>query len=69
MGHLDTTQCARGAEQKIRRIAEEEFRESLERTYQAYGAPLSNVTAFKYLGRVTTVGNDDWAAVAGNRQK
>ena len=28
--------------------------------FEAYGAPLENVTAFKYLGRLMTAGDDDW---------
>ena len=42
------------------------MRESKERAFQAYGAPLENATAFKYLVRVMTVGYDDWPAVVGN---
>ena len=38
-GHISTAQCTRGAEWKIRRIAEEELRESLERAFQVYGKP------------------------------
>ena len=60
---------SRGAEQKIRRLAEEELRESSERAFQAYGAPLENVTSFKDLGRVMTVGDDYWPEVVGNLQK
>ena len=67
--HLATAQCTRGAERKRRRLGEEELRESFERAFQAYGAPLENVTEFKYLGRVITPGDDDWPAVAGNLQK
>ena len=40
----------------------------MERSFQAYGAPLENVTAFKYLGRAMTVRDDDWPAVAENLQ-
>ena len=36
-------QCARGAEQKRRRLAEAELRETLERAFEAYGEPLENV--------------------------
>ena len=41
----------------------------MERSFKAYGAPLENVTAFKYLGRVMTAGYDDWHAVVGNLQR
>ena len=58
--HLSTAQCDRGAEQKRRRIEEEELREISEREFHDYGAPLENVTTFKYLGMLMTVGDDDW---------
>ena len=41
----------------------------MERASEVYGAPLENVTAFKYLGRLVTVLDDDWPAVVGNLQK
>ena len=66
--HLVTTQCARGEERKRRRLAEEELWDILERSFQAYGATLYNVTMFKYLGRVMTAGDDYWPEVAGNLQ-
>ena len=50
-------------------LAEEELREISERAFQAYGAPLQNVTVFKNLGRVMTAGDNDWPEVAGNLQK
>ena len=67
--HLATAQWSREAEQKIRRLAEEELQESSERDFQAYGAPLDNMTAFKYLGRVMTEGDEDWPILAGILQK
>ena len=67
--HLSTAQCARGAQQKRRRLAEKELREITERAFQAYGEPLGNVTAFRYLGRLMTAVNDDWSAVVGNLKK
>ena len=30
---------------------------------------MENVTAFRYLGRVMTAGDDDWPAVVGNLQE
>ena len=48
---------------------EEELREISERVFQAYGSLLENVTAFKYLGRVMKVGDDDWTEVSGNLQE
>ena len=35
-----TSQCARGAERKRRRLAEEELRESSESDFEAHGEPL-----------------------------
>ena len=51
------------------RMVKEELQESSEIAFQAYVEPLYTVTAFKYLGRVMTAGDDDWAAVTGNLQK
>ena len=45
--HPAIAQCARGAEQKRWRLAEEELREIMERAFEAYGDPLGNVTVFK----------------------
>ena len=52
--HPDTSQCARGAERKRRRLMEAELRDILERDFKAYGDPLKNVTTFRYMGRVLT---------------
>ena len=49
--HFATTQCERRAEQKKRRFAEEELRESSERAFQDDGG-LENLTAFRYLNAV-----------------
>ena len=45
------------------------MREILERAFQAYGEPLKNVTAFRYMGRVMMMVDDDWLAVVGNLWK
>ena len=45
------------------------MRESTERDFEAYGAPLKNVTAFKYLVQVMKAGDDYWHAVLGNFQR
>ena len=50
--HRRTAQCTWGAERKRRRLAAEEEREVVTRSYIAYGLPLEMVTSFKYLGRV-----------------
>ena len=63
--HLTTAQWDRGVEQKIRRLAEEELREILERAFQAYDTPLDNVTEFKYMGRVMKSVDVDWPTVSG----
>ena len=47
-------------------MAEAELRDSTKRTFEAYRNPIETVTTFKYLGRVMTVEDDDWPAVAGN---
>ena len=67
--HPATTQCARKAKQKRRRLAEAEMRDITERAYEAYGKPLENVTACKYMVQVLTAGDDDWPAVVGNLSK
>ena len=48
---------------------EAETRESSERSFEAYREHIKNVSAFKYLGRVLTAGNDNWLAVVGNLGK
>ena len=63
--HLVTAQWDRGVERKIRRLAEEELQEILERAFQACGTPLDNVTEFKDMGRVRESVDEDWPAVSG----
>ena len=41
----------------------------MERAFETYGAPLENVTAFKYMRRLMTRGDDDWLAVVGKSQR
>ena len=67
--HSATAQCAMGADRKRRRLVEADLREISERAFEAYGEPLENVTAFRYLGWVLTAGDDDWLAVVGNLWK
>ena len=64
--HVATSQCVKGAEQKRRRMAEEEIRESADRDLPAYGRPLVTVTSFKYLGWVLTAADDNWPEVVEN---
>ena len=67
--HPSTAQCKKGVERKRQRLAEAETRESSERSFEAYGEPIKNVLAFKYLGRVLMVVDDDWLAVVGKLGK
>ena len=67
--HHATAMCRKGAEQKRRRMAEAELRDSTERSFEAYGKPLETVATFKYLGRVMTAGDENWTAVAGKLVK
>ena len=67
--HIATAQCSWGAECKRRQLVEDEFREISERAFQAYGEPLENVTAFRYLGRLMATVDDYWPAVVVNLQK
>ena len=46
-----------------------ETHESTERAFEAYGAPIKNVTDFKYLGRVLTAGDNSWPEVVINLGK
>ena len=66
---LDAVQCARGAEQSIRPLSEEELKEISKRGFQAYGEPLEILTELRYLERLVTAGDDDWPVVVGNLQK
>ena len=50
-------------------MLEEELWERSERAFQAYGEPLDNVTAFKYMGRVLTAGENNCKTVAGKLLK
>ena len=45
--HTTTAQCAKGAEQKRRRLVEEGNRESMARALQAYGRLIESVTSLK----------------------
>ena len=61
--------CKSGEERKRRRLSETEIRESTEIDFESYGNKLKTVSSFKYLGRILTVGDDDWPSVAGNLGK
>ena len=48
--HSTTTLCVWGADQKRRRMVEEEARADAETAFQEYIWPLETVTSLKYLG-------------------
>ena len=50
--HRRMSQCTRGVEQKIWKLAAEGEREVTARAFSAYERSLDMVTSFKYLGRV-----------------
>ena len=57
--HHATAHYGKVVERKRRQMAEVELRDSTERAFEAYGKPLETVSAFKYLGRVMTMGDDN----------
>ena len=61
--------CRGGAENKRRRLAEAEVRDSVEMAFEVYGGQLQAVSSFKSLGRILKEGYDYWPAVAGNLGK
>ena len=67
--HPAKDQCARVEDRKRRRLVEAETRESAERAFEAYGEPIKNVLAFRYLGRVLTAGDDDCLLLVENLGK
>ena len=67
--HLTTEQRVKGAKRKRQRLTEAETRESSDWAFKAYGETIKNVSAFRYLGRVLTAGEDDWLAVVDNLGK
>ena len=52
--HKSTAMCRSGAENKRRRLLEEEVRDSAEMAFEVYGEQLQAVPSFKYLGRILT---------------
>ena len=67
--HPGTVQCLKGAEKKIRRLAETETRDNLGHSFEVYREPIESVTQFKYLGIILTATDDDWTAVVVNLGK
>ena len=45
--HPNTAQCAKGAERKRFRLVVKDMRESTEKTFHAYGLPLTLVSSFE----------------------
>ena len=61
--HLAAAFFRRGTEREWRRLAEQEAQARIDSVLTAYGAPLSQVTSFKYLGKVLTEEDNNWPAV------
>ena len=64
--HPGTEMCARGAEQKGRRLAVEASRDGAETVFWAYGQPLANAGPFKYLVRLLSTTDSDCPAAMAN---
>ena len=67
--HLTTALCRQGMEKKWYSLTEEEAREGAEKSPTVYGVPLSQVTSFKYLGRVLAAEYDYWSALVRNLRR
>ena len=67
--HLETNQCKKGGERKQRRLAAAEVETTSEKAFHAYGNKMWAVTEFRYLGRLMTITDENWPAVAGNLRK
>ena len=50
-------------------MAEEEKRAVTSRAFSTYGRPLEMMTSFRYLGRLISAVDNDWAAVVRNLGK
>ena len=50
-------------------MAETQLKDSTERAFEAFGKPLENVSAIKYMGQAMTAGYDDCPEVSGNLSK
>ena len=67
--HPNTAQCAKGLERKWYRLVAEEAWASTEMDFMEYCHPLTNVAAFKYIGRILTATDNGWLAVVVNLRK
>ena len=57
--HMKTSFCWQVVERKQHCLVEEEARAGAEMAFTVDGIPLSQVTSFKYLGRILTAEDDD----------
>ena len=64
--HPATVLCARGAEQKRRRLEEKGKWKGGALTFKAYGQNLVMVSLFRYLGRTLLMVDNYWPAVITN---
>ena len=67
--YLNTAQHANGGERNRRRLSVEEYRAGTEASFQLYGFLLTNVAAFKYLGRILRARDFDCLAVVATLRK
>ena len=67
--HINTALCCKGAESNHHRLYAEEARAGTDAAFQLYGLPLTDMEAFKYLGRTLTAADNDWPAVTSNLRK
>ena len=67
--HKSTEIYKGGADNKRRRLAEAEVRDSAGMAFEVYGEQIQTVPRIKYLVRILPEGDDDWPAVAGNLVK
>ena len=66
--HPTTALCARGADQKIWQLAEEEARAGAVIAFREHGQPLETVKNFSYLRRLLTAMGYEWPYIIGNLQ-
>ena len=67
--YLNTAQHANGGERNRRRLSVEEYRAGTEASFRLYGFLLTNVAAFKYLGRILRARDFDCLAVVATLRK
>ena len=68
--HLNSDLCRRGAERSQRRLAAEDAALAREVRFSVKGAPLEQVSEFRYLGRLLLSStDDDWPTIYSNLSK